>query len=172
LICLKRRHCACRRCPAGTECIWRSSIIGEIRPPPYRTQLTYFSLSAEQSPDVMLPQLRDRQEFGGFKAANVTAAWCLTCKANELAVLDRPPVADRLRRPGVNAIRADWTRPDPEVSAYLQSFGRYGVPLDVAYGSGARDGIVLPELLTRLCREFCATTEQPRAHHESQVASE
>ena len=79
---------------------------------------------------------------------DVTASWCLTCKVNELAVLDRAPVADRLRSPGVVAMRADWTRPDPAVTAYLQGFGRYGVPLDVVYGPGAPDGIALPELLT------------------------
>jgi suppressor for copper-sensitivity B len=79
---------------------------------------------------------------------DVSAAWCLTCKVNELTVLDRAPVADRLGAPGVVAMRADWTRPDPAVSAYLQSFGRYGVPLDVVYGPAAPEGIALPELLT------------------------
>jgi suppressor for copper-sensitivity B len=79
---------------------------------------------------------------------DVTAVWCLTCKVNELAVLDRPPVADRLRSPDVITMRADWTRPDPAVTAYLQSFGRYGVPLDVVSGPGAPEGIALPELLT------------------------
>ncbi len=80
---------------------------------------------------------------------DVSAAWCLTCKVNEAAVLDRAPVADRLRAPGVVAMRADWTRPDPAVTAYLQGFGRYGVPLDVVYGPGAPEGIALPELLTQ-----------------------
>ncbi len=79
---------------------------------------------------------------------DVTAAWCLTCKVNALTVLDRDLVAGRLRGPGVVALRADWTRPDPAVTAYLQSFGRYGVPLNVVYGPGRPDGIVLPELLT------------------------
>jgi suppressor for copper-sensitivity B len=45
-------------------------------------------------------------------------------------------------------MRADWTRADPLITAYLQSFGRYGVPLDVIYGPGAPQGIPLPELLT------------------------
>jgi suppressor for copper-sensitivity B len=79
---------------------------------------------------------------------DVTAAWCLTCKANEITVLDRSPVADRIRDPHVVAMRADWTRADPLITAYLQSFGRYGVPLDVIYGPGAPQGIPLPELLT------------------------
>lgn len=80
---------------------------------------------------------------------NVTAAWCLTCKANELAVLDRAPVARKLREPGLVAMQADWTRPDPAIGAYLARFRRFGVPLDVVYGPGAPAGIALPELLTQ-----------------------
>jgi suppressor for copper-sensitivity B len=79
---------------------------------------------------------------------HVTADWCLTCKVNETTVLGREPVRSRLFDGGVLAVRADWTRPDPAVTAYLQSFGRYGVPFDAVYGPGQPDGIALPELLT------------------------
>jgi suppressor for copper-sensitivity B len=92
--------------------------------------------------------LRQMVSGGKVVLVDVTAAWCLTCKVNELAVLNRPPVSDRLRSPDVIAMRRDWTRADPAVTAYLQSFGRYGVPLDVVYGPGAPKGIALPELLT------------------------
>ncbi len=105
-------------------------------------------------PDARLWQPFERSTLADLVArgrvvfVNVTASWCLTCKVNELAVLDRAPVLERLRDPGVVAMRADWTRPDPAITAYLQSFGRYGVPLDVVYGPGAPDGIALPELLS------------------------
>ncbi|MGH7083124.1 MAG: protein-disulfide reductase DsbD family protein, partial [Acetobacteraceae bacterium] len=79
---------------------------------------------------------------------NVTADWCLICKVNEVTVLDRDPVAARIAGPEVLAMRADWTRPDPTITGYLESFGRYGVPLDVVYGPGAPGGIVLPDLVT------------------------
>ena len=85
---------------------------------------------------------------GKLVFVDVSAAWCLTCKVNELAVLDRSPVADRLRAPDVVAMRADWTRPDPAVTEYLQSFGRFGVPLDVVYGPGIPQGEALSELLS------------------------
>lgn len=85
---------------------------------------------------------------GKLVFVDVTAAWCLTCKVNEAAVLDRAPVADRLANPGVVAMRADWTRPEPQVTDYLKSFGRYGVPLDVIYGPARPDGEALPELLS------------------------
>ena len=44
-------------------------------------------------------------------------------------------------------MRADWTRPDARISAYLASFGRYGIPFNAVYGPGAPGGIALPELL-------------------------
>lgn len=85
---------------------------------------------------------------GKLVFVDVTAAWCLTCKVNEAAVLDRDPVAGRFANTGVIAMRADWTRPEPQITAYLQSFGRYGVPLDVVYGPARPDGEALPELLS------------------------
>ena len=71
--------------------------------------------------------LRRMVARGQVVFVDVTAAWCLTCKVNELTVLDRAPVADRLRAPGVVAMRADWTRPDPadhRLSAKLRPLRR------------------------------------------------
>jgi suppressor for copper-sensitivity B len=79
---------------------------------------------------------------------DVTADWCLTCKANKALVIDRGAVAARLRGAGVVAMRADWTRPDPRISAYLRSFGRFGIPFNAVYGPAAPAGTVLGELLT------------------------
>jgi suppressor for copper-sensitivity B len=45
-------------------------------------------------------------------------------------------------------MRADWTRPDQAITAYIQSFGRYGIPVNVVYGPGRPDGELLPELLS------------------------
>ena len=85
---------------------------------------------------------------GDIVFVDVTADWCLTCKANKTLVLDREPVASALQAPGVIPMQADWTRPDEVISRYLESFDRYGIPFNVVYGPGAPEGIVLPELLT------------------------
>ena len=77
---------------------------------------------------------------------DVTADWCLTCKANKTLVLDRPPVSTALGDANTVPMVADWTKPDPAISAYLAKFGRYGVPLNVVYGPKAPQGIALPEL--------------------------
>lgn len=79
---------------------------------------------------------------------DVTADWCITCEANKRLVLTRDPVAAELGSEGVVAMRADWTRPDEAIAAYLASHGRYGIPFNVVYGPDAPDGIVLPELLS------------------------
>jgi suppressor for copper-sensitivity B len=79
---------------------------------------------------------------------DVTADWCLTCKANKALVLDRDPVAAALSTPGVTPMQADWTRPDDAIARYLESFGRYGIPFNAVYGPDAPGGVVLPELLT------------------------
>lgn len=85
---------------------------------------------------------------GKIVFVDVTAAWCLTCKVNEAAVLDRDPVAGRLFGPNVVAMRGDWTRPDPALTRYLESFDRYGIPFNAVYGPGRPQGELLPELLT------------------------
>ncbi len=109
-------------------------------------------LDAQRSETVWRPFGRARivslVNRGKIVFVDVTAAWCLICKVNALTVLDRDPVARQLRDSGVVAMRADWTRPSAPITAYLRSFGRYGVPLDVIYGPGAPSGIELPSLLT------------------------
>lgn len=51
--------------------------------------------------------LREMIAKGQVVFVDVTAAWCMTCKVNELAVLDRDPVGSKLRDPRVVAMRAD-----------------------------------------------------------------
>ena len=45
------------------------------------------------------------------------------------------------------ALKGDWTRQDPEISAFLQKFGRSGVPLYLLY-DGSGTPVVLPQILT------------------------
>jgi len=79
---------------------------------------------------------------------DVTADWCITCQFNKKRVLGVGEVAALLQAPGMVAMRADWTRPDPAIADYLAGFGRYGIPFNAVYGPGAEQGIPLPELLT------------------------
>ncbi|MDJ0993301.1 MAG: protein-disulfide reductase DsbD family protein [Dinoroseobacter sp.] len=85
---------------------------------------------------------------GDVVFVDVTADWCLTCKANKALVLDRDPVASALTQQGVIPMRADWTRPNDQIATFLQDFGRFGIPFNVVYGPSAPEGVPLPELLS------------------------
>ena len=87
--------------------------------------------------------------FGKTVFVDVTASWCITCQVNKRVVLDTQPVAGWLDENDVVAMRADWTRPNQDITNYLANFGRFGIPFNVVYGPNAPQGIVLPELLTR-----------------------
>ncbi len=78
---------------------------------------------------------------------DVTADWCVTCKANKALVLDREPIASALQADGVIAMQADWTRPDETIARFLQANNRFGIPFNAVYGPGAPEGIILPEVL-------------------------
>jgi len=79
---------------------------------------------------------------------DVTADWCITCKVNKAAVVERGAVAQLLSSGSVVAMRADWTKPDDAIARYLAGFDRYGIPFNAVYGPGAPQGVALSELLT------------------------
>ena len=78
---------------------------------------------------------------------NLTAAWCITCLVNERTALDSAAVRRAFAERGIVALKGDWTRQDADITAFLQRFGRSGVPLYLLYG---KDGSasVLPQILT------------------------
>lgn len=85
---------------------------------------------------------------------NMTAAWCITCLVNEKVALNTDEVRSIFADHNVLYFKGDWTNQDPAITAYLQSYGRSGVPIYVFYGApdpetGKRpDPVVLPQILT------------------------
>jgi DsbC/DsbD-like thiol-disulfide interchange protein/cytochrome c biogenesis protein CcdA len=79
---------------------------------------------------------------------DLTAAWCVTCLVNERVALDEPAVREGFRREGVTYLVGDWTRGDPDITAYLRRHGRDGVPLYIFYPPGGAPPVTLPQLLT------------------------
>lgn len=78
---------------------------------------------------------------------NLTAAWCITCLVNERTALDSDAVRRAFAERRIVALKGDWTRQDPDITAFLQKFGRSGVPLYLLYD---RTGTptVLPQFLS------------------------
>ncbi len=78
---------------------------------------------------------------------NLTAAWCITCLVNERTSLDSEAVRRAFAERRIVALKGDWTRRDPDITAFLQQFGRSGVPLYVLYDKAGAP-TVLPQILT------------------------
>jgi DsbC/DsbD-like thiol-disulfide interchange protein/cytochrome c biogenesis protein CcdA len=76
-----------------------------------------------------------------------TADWCLTCKANEAAAIEREATRDAFNKAGVKVLVGDWTNGDPAITRFLESRERAGVPLYLWYAPG-QEPEELPQILT------------------------
>ncbi len=93
-------------------------------------------------------RLKELREGGQPVFVNFTAAWCITCLANERVALSSHRVAKAFKQRGIVYLKGDWTNRSPEITRVLNAYGRSGVPLYVYYPSGDREPIFLPQILT------------------------
>jgi DsbC/DsbD-like thiol-disulfide interchange protein/cytochrome c biogenesis protein CcdA len=80
--------------------------------------------------------------------AYFTADWCLSCKVNEAAAIERSSVRDAFQRNKVAVLVGDWTDGDPILGRFIERHNRAGVPLYLYYAPGAKEPQVLPQVLT------------------------
>ncbi len=94
---------------------------------------------------------------------DVTADWCVTCKANKIGVLRQQPVYSALQKDNIILMQGDWTIRADDITQYLHTYGRYGVPFNIVYGPNAPQGIILPTLLTnKIVLDALAKASKPR----------
>ena len=79
---------------------------------------------------------------------DMTADWCITCKANEHTVLDTDAFRGQLKATGAVYMKGDWTNEDPDITAFLQKYHTPGVPLYVVFPKDGGEGKQLPTVLT------------------------
>jgi thiol:disulfide interchange protein len=81
---------------------------------------------------------------------NFTAAWCISCKANEVTVFQTEEVRQAFASLKVATLKGDWTQQDDTIAAELESHGRAGVPLYLYYAPGSKGPpTALPSVLTK-----------------------
>jgi thiol:disulfide interchange protein len=94
------------------------------------------------------------QKLAALRAVNtpvfvdITADWCVTCKANEHTVLGTQAFRDLLQRTGAVYMQGDWTDVNPTISAFLQQYHSPGVPLYVVFPKNGGPGRQLSTVLT------------------------
>ena len=81
---------------------------------------------------------------------DVTADWCITCKANEATVLFTQDISQAFDDSGVVYMIADWTNQDTRIAELLKRHDRTGIPLYLMYPANSSDQpLVLPQILTK-----------------------
>ncbi|HEV2622294.1 MAG TPA: protein-disulfide reductase DsbD [Frateuria sp.] len=94
------------------------------------------------------------EKLAGLRAAgtpvfvDMTADWCVTCKANEHTVLDTAAFRALLQRTGAVYMKGDWTDVNPTITTFLEHYHSPGVPLYVVFPRGGGEGRKLPTVLT------------------------
>jgi thiol:disulfide interchange protein len=105
--------------------------------------------AAEEGVIAYSPQkLAELRAAGTPVFVDMTADWCVTCKANEHTVLDTRAFRNLLERTGTVYMKGDWTDVDPDISAFLQQYRSPGVPLYVVFPKHGGPGRQLSTVLT------------------------
>jgi thiol:disulfide interchange protein/DsbC/DsbD-like thiol-disulfide interchange protein len=96
---------------------------------------------------------------------NLTAAWCISCKVNELVALRSDGFRKALTDHNAAYLKGDWTNQDDRITRLLRAHGRAGVPLYLLYPADPqRSAIVLPQLLTEaIVVSHFASLSRPQA---------
>ncbi len=86
---------------------------------------------------------------GKVVLVDITADWCITCKFNKINVLKSAEIELLIKRGDIIAMRADISKPNPEIMEYMRRFNRYAIPFNVVYGPSSKDGLLTNEILTK-----------------------
>ena len=79
---------------------------------------------------------------------NFTAAWCITCQANDKIALSRPRIKEYMKNNDIEYIVADWTNKNTDILSALEKYNRNGVPLYIFWKPGMNESLILPAILT------------------------
>jgi DsbC/DsbD-like thiol-disulfide interchange protein/cytochrome c biogenesis protein CcdA len=130
----------------------------------------YQAKGAEQNASIHNPQAFSREGLADARASGkpvfvwFTADWCVTCKVNEAAAIERESVREAFEAAGVVTMVGDWTVRDPAITAFLTEQGAAGVPLYLWYAPGAAAPEQLPQVLTpELLEQQARGTPPPAA---------
>ncbi len=102
---------------------------------------------SEKQVELSLPEITRYLKQGKTVLVAVEADWCLTCKFNDLTVLNNYALKDALRLHDVQVIEIDWTNYNEQVLKFMEAYGRKGLPFYIIYSPKVPNGMVLPEIL-------------------------
>ncbi len=78
----------------------------------------------------------------------IGADWCLTCRYNDIMVLDNPSFIQKIKNHGVVVLNIDWTIRNKDTLKFMKKYGRSGLPFYIVFSPLIPDGLILPEILS------------------------
>ncbi len=129
----------------------------------------YAAGRAEAKASILAPQAFSAEALVAARASGrpvflwFTADWCVTCKVNEAASIERESTRAAFAKAGVVAMVGDWTKRDEAITRFLTEQGAAGVPLYLWYAPGASAAEQLPQVLTPELLERQALAQAPAA---------
>lgn len=137
---------------AGIAALWPVQQLPSAREAAAAGTTDSASASSQPAADGSIPYsaeaLASLRAEGRVVFVNMTADWCVSCKANERAVLSTNAFASAREAASAVYMKGDWTDVDPAITAYLQQYGAVGVPFYAVYPAGGGEPEILPNLLT------------------------
>lgn len=106
--------------------------------PPKESAIVWEKWSEEKVEQVL--------EDGSPVYIDFTAQWCATCQWNKKRAYTEE-VVKQFEKHKVVTLKADKTKPNPEIDKALEKLGRSAIPVNVLIAPG-KDPIILPELLS------------------------
>jgi thiol:disulfide interchange protein/DsbC/DsbD-like thiol-disulfide interchange protein len=111
-------------------------------------------IGEKSAPDLLQSEVFSEKRLDQYRGEGrrvfvyFTADWCVTCKVNEAAAIEREDTKRAFAGNAITVLKGDFTRRDPAISRFLAQHGRSGVPLYLYY-SGQADVQILPQILTK-----------------------
>ncbi len=107
-------------------------------------------LSSDEGWQAYSPELvADLRNQGKPVFVNLTAAWCITCHANERVALSRKEVKSVAESLNIAMVKGDYTNEDPRITALLNEYRRVGVPTYLMFPADPnKPAEVLPQILS------------------------
>jgi thiol:disulfide interchange protein len=127
----------------------------------------YETKGAEAKASIHAPRAFTREALAAARASGkpvfvwFTADWCVTCKVNEAAAIERESVRAAFEKAEVVTMVGDWTVRDEAITQFLTEQGAAGVPLYLWYAPGVSSPQQLPQVLTPELLERQASPPSP-----------
>lgn len=94
--------------------------------------------------------LKDAHANGQHVMIDFTANWCMNCQYNKVTVLHSKEIMELVRKKNVITIKADLTRPDPQIESLMANLGSRSVPfLAVFPGDKPFEPVVMRDLVNK-----------------------